>query len=251
MKGGIAAMLEAVSQIDFNKLNYGIKLYFTYDEEIGFSGVNELVEKNELFPKYMIFGEPTNNEIFTGHKGLMEYEIYFYGLKAHSSNPDKGISANINAIKFLYELNEFYNKKIKIDKNLNYEIPYTTMNVGIINGGSAKNSVPAYCKATLDFRIANANHIKTIKEKIEQLAKKYKAKINIIELIEPFVDEIEFLGKPKTTNFMTEASKITNSKRIILGVGPVTAHEVNENISVNSYNKLIEQYKELIYKICK
>ena len=80
--------------------------------------------------------------------------------------------------------------------------------------------------------------------------KDYKAKIDIIELIEPFCDEIDFLGKTKTTNFMTEASKISGSKRIILGTGPITAHEVNENISVNSYNKLINQYNKLIYQIC-
>lgn len=251
MKGGIAAMLDAVSRIDFNNLKNGMKLYFTYDEEIGFSGVNELVKNKEDFPEYMIFGEPTNNEIYTGHKGLIEYEIYFNGLKAHSSNPDKGISANMNAVKFLYELNKFYNEKIKIDIEEKYEIPYTTMNVGTMHGGSAKNSVPAYCEISIDFRIANKKHIKMITAQIEKLAKEYNAKVNIIELIEPFIDEIDFLSNSKTTNFMTEASKIAGSKRIILGTGPVTAHEVNEKISVISYKRLVEQYKELIYKICK
>ena len=251
MKGGIAAMLDAVSRIDFNNLKNGMKLYFTYDEEIGFSGVNELVKNKEDFPEYMIFGEPTNNEIYTGHKGLIEYEIYFNGIKAHSSNPDKGISANMNAVKFLYELNKFYNEKIKIDIEEKYEIPYTTMNVGTMHGGSAKNSVPAYCEISIDFRIANKKHIKMITAQIEKLAKEYNAKVNIIELIEPFIDEIDFLSNSKTTNFMTEASKIAGSKRIILGTGPVTAHEVNEKISVISYKRLVEQYKELIYKICK
>ena len=251
MKGGIAAMLDAVSDIDFKKLKNGMKLYFTYDEEIGFGGINELVKNNEKFPSIMIFGEPTNNEIFSGHKGLIEYEIYFKGKKAHSSNPAKGISANMNAVKFLNELDEFYNNEIKKDKENLYEIPYTTMNVGIIQGGSAKNSVPANCKITIDFRIANKNHIEKIMKKIEELANKYIAEINIIELLEPFIDEIEILNEIKTTNFMTEASKISGSKRIILGTGPVTAHEVNENISEESYNKLVEQYKELIYKVCK
>ena len=37
MKGGIAAMIDAISQIDFSKLKYGMKLYFTYDEEISFN----------------------------------------------------------------------------------------------------------------------------------------------------------------------------------------------------------------------
>lgn len=250
MKGGIAAMLDAVSNIDFSKLKHGMKLYFTFDEEIGFTGVNELVKNNEKFPEYMIFGEPTNNEIYTGHKGILEYEIYFQGLKVHASNPDKGISANMNTVKFLYELDKFYNEEIKINKVPSYEIPYTTMNAGTIHGGSARNSVSAYCEIGLDFRIANKHHIKKIKDKVEELAQKYNAKINIIELLEPFVDEINFIEIPKTTNFLTEASVIPNSKRMILGTGPVTAHEVNERISVDSYNKLVNQYEELIKRIC-
>ena len=59
------------------------------------------MKNKEQFPEVMIFGEPTNNEALVGSKGLIEYEIDFKGLKAHSSNPDKGISANLNAVKFL------------------------------------------------------------------------------------------------------------------------------------------------------
>ena len=51
MKGGISAMLDAVSKIDFKKLKYGMKLYFTYDEEIGFSGIYELLNKKEVYPR--------------------------------------------------------------------------------------------------------------------------------------------------------------------------------------------------------
>jgi len=198
----------------------------------------------------MIFGEPTNNEIFTGHKGLIDYEINFNGKKAHASTPNKGISANMNAVKFLYELDKFYNEEIKKDEEINYDIPYTTMNVGIIDGGSAKNSVSAHCKITLDFRVINTVHIEKIENKIDELVGKYNAKKKVIDIIEPFVDQIEFLDKIKTTNFMTEASKVNGAKRMILGTGPVTAHEVNEHISIESYEKLIQQYKDLIYKIC-
>ena len=198
----------------------------------------------------MIFGEPTNNEIFTGHKGIMDYEINFIGKKAHASTPNKGISANMNAVKFLYELEDFYNKEIKKDEENSYEIPYTTMNVGIIEGGSAKNSIPAHCKITLDFRIIQNNHIEKIDSKIDELIEKYNAQKNVIDIIEPFVDKIDFLGETKTTNFMTEASKVNGAKRLILGTGPVTAHEVNEHISIDSYEKLVNQYTDLINKIC-
>lgn len=251
MKGGISAMLDAVSEIDFSKLNYGMKLYFTYDEEITFGGINELVKNKEKFPEYMIFGEPTNNELLSGHKGLLEYEIHFKGKKAHSSNPDKGISANMNAVKFISELDEFYINNIKPEKETAFEIPYTTMNIGIINGGSANNSVSAHCKISIDFRIANSNHIDKLYKKVSELCTKYSAEYNIIDINEPFIDKIDFLPEIKTANFLTEASKIKGSKRIILGTGPVTAHEVNEHISTESYDKLVKQYKDLIFKICR
>lgn len=251
MKGGIAAMLDTVSKIDFKKLKYGMKLYFTYNEEIEFKGINELVKNNEKFPKYMIFGEPTDNEYLTGSKGLLEYEINFKGKKAHSSNPEKGISSNMNAVKFVYELDEFYNNNIRIIEEPQFDIPYTTMNVGIIQGGSAVNSVSAHCKISIDFRIADKEHIGLLKNKVDELSKKYNAEVRIIDLREPYIDNIEFIENAKTANFITEASAINGVKRIILGTGPVTAHEVDEHISVYSYDKLIKQYEELIYKICR
>lgn len=251
MKGGIAAILQAVSEIDLSELKYGIKLYFTYDEEIGFCGVYDIVNSGEKFPKVMIFGEPTNNEILVGSKGLLVYELKFNGIKAHSSNPAKGKSANMNAVKFLSELEEFYNKEIKPFQDENYEVPYTTMNVGIINGGSALNSVPANCNVGIDFRIANVNHINAIKKEVEKLSKIYDCEIKIVDDIEPFINKTNLTKEIKTANFMTEASFIKNTERIILGVGPVTAHEVNEYITEESYNKLVEQYKEIIIKICK
>lgn len=250
MKGGVAAMLQAVAEVDFTKLKNGIKLYFTYDEEIGFAGIYDIVNSKEKFPKVMIFGEPTNNEMLVGSKGLLEYELKFKGIKAHSSNPAKGKSANMNAVKFLSELDKFYEEKIKTFKEESYEVPYTTMNVGLMNGGSAKNSVPANCEVSIDFRIANKSHISIIKEEIEELAKKYDCEIDIIECIEPFIDKSELVTETKTANFITEASFIKGSNRIILGTGPVTAHEVNEYITEESYNKLVQQYKELIMRVC-
>lgn len=250
MKGGIAAMLDAISKIDFTKLKYGMKLYFTYDEEIGFTGICDIVKTNEKFPNMMIFGEPTNNEILLGNKGLVEYELKFNGIKAHSSNPERGKSANMNAVKFLSELEEFYNKEIKDYREETYEVPYTTMNVGVIKGGSAINSVAASCEIAMDFRVAKKEHIDIIKTKIGELARKHDCDVNNIQSIPPFINKSEFTDKIKTANFITEASFIESKCRIILGTGPVTAHEVNEHITEESYNRLVEQYKEIITKVC-
>ncbi len=250
MKGGIAAMLDAVAQIDFNKMKYGMKLYFTYDEETAFGGIHEITNSKEEFPEVMIFGEPTNNEVLVGTKGLLEYHLTFKGKKVHSSNPEKGKSATLNAAKFITEFDEFYNKEVKTKEVKDFEIPYTTMNVGIIQGGSAPNSVAANCKVIMDFRIANKEHIEIIKRKIEELSKKYDFEIYIHTEASPFINKTDLVEEAKTANFITEASVVEKSTRIIVGVGPITAHEVNEHITEESYNKLVEQYKDFINKVC-
>ncbi len=248
MKGGIAAILDAINDIDLSQVKNGIKLYFTYDEEINFSGINELVKNNEKFPDFMVFGEPTNNEIVIGSKGLLQFDLYFKGIKTHSSTPDKGKSANLNAIHFLSELENFYLKNIKKDINMNYEIPYTTMNIGLLNGGSSQNSIPAKCYASLDFRLIDSNHSKLILDEIKELCPKYDSEYKITINIEPFINNVNLQNNGKTSNFITEASFINCKNKIILGLGPITAHEIDEHIDKKSYDQLINQYKILIKK---
>lgn len=250
MKGGIAAILYAIQEIDFSNLKNGMKLYFTYDEEILFGGIRELVQKDEKFPQYMIFGEPTDNEYLTAGKGLLEVEVCFKGKKAHSSNPEKGISANLNAVQYISELRKYYMENIKCENIEFFEIPYTTMNLGLINGGSAINSIPAKCTLNMDFRIADIRHTEMIENKLNELANKFDAKVRVIDSIKLFANKINFIENIKAANFITEASFVDDSKKIILGTGPVTAHEVNEHISKKSFEKLIGQYKGLIEKIC-
>ena len=90
----------------------------------------------------------------------------------------------------------------------------------------------------------NQEIIKTI----EMLKVKYKAKVEELNRLSPFWNKIE--NYSKTCNFITEASFLKNN-RIILGAGPVTAHEVNEYITTESLYQLVEQYKKLIEKYCK
>ena len=250
MKGGIASFLKALTEIDLQSLNNGIKIYITYDEETSFKGIKEINEANETFPEYIIVGEPTNNKIITGCKGLLAVKIYTYGNKVHSSRPDKGKNANSIMIKLLNELENFYETNIKKDQNLKYEVPYTTMNIGLLNGGSAINSLADKCESYIDFRILKDEHIQIINEKLQNLCKKYNAKYEIDLQILSFFNDIDFIKEQETACFMTEASFI-NGKRIILGVGPVVAHEINEYITIKSLRKTTEQYKELILNICK
>lgn len=247
MKSGIAAMIAAILQVDFSKMRKGIKLYFTYDEEIGFSGIQEVVAYEKNFPEVLLIGEPTNNEIMVGSKGLLEFRISFQGIKAHSSTPEKGKNAIMSAISFIRDLQEFYETEIKIEENLDFAIPYTTMNLGKIQGGSEINSVPDFCEFLVDFRTIDKMVEEKIISQLEKLRKKYDANIEKLNFLSAFYQPSQI--SKKTSNFITEASFLPNY-RIILGAGPVTAHEVDESISVKSLNKLVQQYKEMIEKYC-
>ena len=246
MKGGLAAILKAVLDIDWNKLNYGIKLIFTYDEEIGFEGIKEINDLNIEIPETVIIGEPTNNEIMNGSKGLLELKIEFEGKSVHSSNPEKGINAIEKCIEFLDEFKKIY-EELKLDIDNRFKIPYTTMNIGKIEGGKSINIVPNNCATYIDFRVINNKHREQIIEKVEQLKEKYQFKYSIINDIKPFITES---GNINTTDFITEASFIQSKNRYILGTGPINAHEANEYITTDSLNKLVEQYKMLIKDLC-
>lgn len=246
MKGGIAAILKAVLDTNWNKLNYGIKLIFTYDEEIGFEGIKEINSLNVEVPETIIVGEPTNNDIMNGSKGLLEFKLEFEGKSAHSSNPEKGVNAIEKCIKVLNELKIFYeNLKFEIDNR--FKIPYTTMNIGRIDGGNSINIVPNNCVTYIDFRVVNNKHRGKIIEKLNQLKEKNQFEYKIVNDIKPFITENE---NSKTIDFITEASFIQSRNRYILGTGPINAHEANEYVTIDSLNTLVKQYKQIINKLC-
>lgn len=247
MKGGIASILSAISNIDLNKNK--IALYFTNDEEIAFEGINDI--KNEIIPQNVIIGEPTNNIPIYGTKGLLELEIEFYGIKCHSSTPDKGINAIYECIDFIEKIKKFYETKIKTKNISEFEIPYTTMNIGIITGGETVNSVPGKCKITIDFRIACKSDIDLIENKVKKLLEKYNSKLIIKQRIEPKINKSDIIflekisSKKETKCYLTEGSMIEKNF-IILGPGPDTSHQKNEYIYYSTIKKTEKLYEEII-----
>lgn len=238
MKGSIAVILSLISKIDFSKNKTGIKLFFTYDEEIGFSGINELVNRNTEFPKYMIIGEPTNNEVINASKGLLEFKITFKGISSHSSKPEEGVNAIENCVDFINKLKDYYNEL----KEETIDSKYATMNIGVINGGRSMNIVPDNCEVQIDFRTISKDQNEKIIKKVNELVNN-KATCKIINDINPFLTNNE---KINMSDYITEASFIESENKYILGVGPNNAHKKDEFITIESLNKLEEQYIQII-----
>ena len=252
MKGGIAAVLSTISKLDLNKNK--LALYLTNDEEINFEGIKTIYK--EINVPNVIIGEPTNNIPIYGTKGVLELVIEFYGKKYHSSTPELGINAIYECIDFINNIKKYYEKEIKKNYNSAFTIPYTTMNIGMINGGETVNSVPGKCSITMDFRIANKEDIDNILDKIEKELEKYNSNLIIKNKMLPKINnsDISFLeeisSKKETKCYLTEGSFIDNNF-IILGPGPDTSHQKNEYINYSSlcttenlYKRIIEYYNE-------
>ena len=259
MKGGICAFLIALSKIDLNKLKRGIRVCFTYDEEIGFKGIKELLDRKIDFCKYTIIGEPTDNYPCIGSKGLLEYELTFKGKAVHSSKPIPNESSNENAILFLNDILKL-NEKFKQEKCSLFEVPYNTINIGTINGGTNICTTPSLTKVLLGFRITkNKEDIKYIKEYIDSLTKKYKnVSYKILNEINPFYNDNDItLEYEKITNkkrkpfFAVSEASFLDNNRLILGPGPITCHEDNEYILKKSLEDTINNYMRIIERICK
>lgn len=258
MKGGIASFLYALSLIDLKKLKRGIRICFTYDEESEFNGIKELIDNGIDFCKYSIVGEPTDNYPCIGSKGLLEYELTFKGSAVHSSRPVPNESSNENAVLFLNDILKL-DKKFKKNQCDLFEIPFNTINIGAINGGTNICTTSDYTRVLLGFRITKlASDIDFIKKYINKLSYKYnKVEYKIINEIKPFYnndDVISFyeeISNKKRRPFfaVSEASFLDNSC-LILGPGPITAHEDNEYILMDSLIESTQIYKKIIERIC-
>lgn len=257
MKGGIAAFLAAINETDLSALKKGLAVYCTYDEEIMFDGIKDLVNAGTCFPPHVLVAEPTDLIPMIGSKGLLEYIFTFHGVTTHSSMPIDGKSSNKNAVRFLNKMMDF-EEELRKSPSPFFGVPYPTMNIGIINGGTSINKVPDKTTVYLDFRICDSPREyplirKTVDEALEGLDGEYI----IINDIPSFQnksslvsDYEELTGKSGQPFFgITEAS-FFEGDRVIVGPGPMTAHEFNEHITCESLDKTVALYKEMIQRVC-
>ena len=150
-KGFIAAALTAVETIDLAKLNKPLALIFTCDEEIGLRGAKHLAQLKPFRVRYSIVGEPTSLRPIRAGKGYSLAEVVVKGREAHSAYPSLGASAVFRAARLINHL-ERIAQQLREDQHEAFEPPFTTLNVGMIHGGSAKNVLAGECRFTLEWR---------------------------------------------------------------------------------------------------
>jgi len=132
-----------------------INFAFSYDEEIGCVGVRrllDLLKDAPVRPRLCIIGEPTLMQAVTAHKGKLGFRVTAHGLEAHSSLAPIGVNAIYMCADLIGEIRSIQRHIAEHgQRDGDYEVAYTTLHVGKIQGGEVMNIVPNRC--TFDFEI--------------------------------------------------------------------------------------------------
>lgn len=157
MKGFVGTALAVALNQAGRPRRKPLHLALSYDEELGCAGAPSLVADmiaRGIVPEGCIVGEPTMMEIIAAHKGANVGRVHFDGIARHSSRAPDGINAIEHAAAFILFLRNMaadFERNGPFDDH--FDVPFTTMQTGVIQGGNAVNTVPAAC--TLDFEFRN------------------------------------------------------------------------------------------------
>ena len=182
MKSFVACSLYAASKASSMNLKTPLHFSFSYDEEIGCVGVRSLIEMlktSPLNPLFCIVGEPTSMQVMSGHKGKVNASVLIKGKEAHSALTTKGLNS-------IYLANELIQGIQNIQTNLinnsnhdsDFEVPYTTLQVGKIEGGVAVNIVPSSTSLLFEIRSLHSDDPNLLLQDIKNLSENCKSFLN-------------------------------------------------------------------------
>jgi acetylornithine deacetylase len=156
MKAFVAVCLALAPWAAQGALRKPLHFAFTFDEEVGCTGVGHLIDdvvRNLPLPAAVIIGEPTSMKLVNAHKGGYGFHTTVVGKEAHSSQLHRAghaINAAVELIQFIHQIQEDKRRAAPADSP--FEPPYSTLTVGTIQGGTARNIVPRECSFAWEMR---------------------------------------------------------------------------------------------------
>lgn len=156
MKAFLACSLAALEFAEPATFERPVHLAFSYDEEIGCLGAPQLIEhirSRIALPAVAIVGEPSLMRIIASHKSVNIYQVKVTGVPAHSSSAHLGVSANAIAIELMALLLRIAGELTADEMHNNdFEPPFSTLTIGVMNGGTAANILAAEASFVFDLR---------------------------------------------------------------------------------------------------
>lgn len=279
MKGFIACALtllpQAVKLSNAGQLRRPLHLALSFDEEVGCLGAPLLLadlKARGITPDHCIVGEPTNMAMVVAHKGIAVYRCRVHGKSAHSSLTAQGVNAISYASRLIGYVDELAQEiSHRSDNDGLFDVPYSTLSVGTIQGGTATNIVPNLCEFTFDYRnlphMTQDDILAPIAAKVAELSTQMQARaadtgIELLqeESVPAMTDsdstELQALIIALTGDdtrhkvaYATEGGQFTNSgiPTIICGPGSIEqAHKADEYVALSEMVRCDEFLQKLL-----
>jgi acetylornithine deacetylase len=241
-KGIIASMIKAAEGLlEVGERGFG--LLFVVGEERNSAGAYKAAQ-TPRGSRYIINGEPTENQLALGSKGALRYEVWASGKMAHSAYPELGESA-IN--KLLDVLSDIRRIPLPVDELLGP----STLNVGTLSGGRAPNVIADEARADIMIRLVG--------DPAETKAALFRAaegRAELREVIEiPAVRLGAVDGIPTTVvAYTTDIPAFGGEWGEPLLIGPGTihvAHTLEERVPKTQLTEAVELYQRIVKDLCK
>lgn len=254
MKSGLSAMMILACQ---KELPENIGFLFYVDEEYTFLGMNKFIADygDKIKPKTIVCLDGSELEISNGCRGLIEVELEVIGKSCHAGTPENGISAIEASYKIYQELKDF------LSSFNDPELGTTSINLGLISGGSAPNLVAGNCQITIDIR-PSVNEINgdLITKKLIEFAKNESVTIDNLKInfdYGSWLTPKKYLGRiglpfkniRKSGYFDIQLLWKAFDKPISFTIGAgtqATAHTSNEFVEIEKLNKLPQILSQII-----
>ncbi len=268
-KAFIAAALTAVESLKLKNLRRPLALLFTADEEIGLIGAKRFADERRMRARFAVVGEPTSLRPMRAGKGYCLAEVTVKGREAHSAYPSLGTSAVFGAARLIVRI-EKVAKELESETHADFDPPYTTLNVGVVHGGTAKNVVPGLCSFTLEWRTIPGQKPERLLDLLHAaIAEEAARDSNLVFAVDAaradqgfetsanseLVKLLEELtaNTAGTVAFGTEAAQMAElgAEAVVLGPGNIReAHRTGEFVPESELEACVTVLRQAIEKFC-
>jgi putative selenium metabolism hydrolase len=182
-KGGPAAFVTAGRILKEIGLQNDVTVYFTgtvMEEDCDGLCWKYIVEEDKIKPDCVVITEPTNLNIYRGHRGRMEIEVSFYGVSSHGSAPERGKNAIYMASRACLEI-EKLNEHLAKDDFLGKGSAALSQ---FISASPSLCAVADFAKIHIDRRLTWGEDKELALNQIREIVKDYNAKVELLNYSE-------------------------------------------------------------------
>jgi len=279
MKGFVASALSAAVAASKRDLKTPLHLALSYDEEIGCVGVHSMIDMlaaAPFRPLFCIVGEPTSLSVATGHKGKTGCQAVCKGREGHSALAPFALNAIYLATDLIAAIRELQAEVIETcGHDDGYDVPYTTLHVGVIQGGVALNIVPNVCTFRFEIRNIVEDDPEPILDRIRasaaEIAAKAQADFPEAEIEIDVTNRYPSLGTPEDADVVSFVKSLSGSNgtmkvafgtegglfdqklgvpTVICGPGSMMqGHKPDEFVSIEQLRKCDEMLAKLVDRL--